>query len=238
VLNATPRNTTPPSSETIERYGRVGRWLHAGTYLTTLTLLATGWWFVVRGYTHRSPLAHLTGQPDTTIHELTGYAAILVVLVWLVSGARGLREFVRETLRYRPGDGRWLVGFPRAAVTGRFAHHDGHFDPGQRVANIAMVTTIAVLVGTGLGLLYLPRGGFTDGLLDVHRWSMYALTPVVAGHVVVAAGVLPGYRGVWRSMHLGGRLPVDVARRIWPGWLDRARGHATTRPSKAGRPEI
>jgi hypothetical protein len=24
-------------------------------------------------------------------------------------------------------------------------------------------------------------------------------------------------------MHLGGRLPVDVARRIWPGWLDRER---------------
>jgi hypothetical protein len=26
---------------------------------------------------------------------------------------------------------------------------------------------------------------------------------------------------VWRSMHLGGRLDVAVARRVWPGWLDR-----------------
>ncbi len=44
---------------------------------------------------------------------------------------------------------------------------------------------------------------------------------VLVGHMVVASGVLPGYRGVWRSMHLGGRLPVAVARRIWPAWLDR-----------------
>ena len=32
----------------------------------------------------------------------------------------------------------------------------------------------------------------------------------------------PGYRGAWRSMHLGGRLDRAVARRLWPGWLERA----------------
>jgi len=37
--------------------------------------------------------------------------------------------------------------------------------------------------------------------------------------------VLPGYRGVWRSMHLGGRLHADVARRLWPAWLERQRRH-------------
>jgi hypothetical protein len=25
---------------------------------------------------------------------------------------------------------------------------------------------------------------------------------------------------VWRSMHLGGRLRVDTAHRVWPGWTE------------------
>jgi len=213
--------TAKPATGTVERYGRAGRWMHAGTYLTVLTLLATGWWFVLGGYGGDSSLARLTGQPDETIHELAGHGLVLVLVVWLPFGARGLRSFVRETLRYRAGDARWLVELPRAAFTGRFPYHDGHFDPGQRLANIALVATLAVLVLTGLGMLYLPAGALGGTLLGVHRWSAFLATPVIVGHIVVAAGVLPGYRGVWRSMHLGGRLPVGVARRIWPGWLDR-----------------
>jgi formate dehydrogenase subunit gamma len=58
-------------------------------------------------------------------------------------------------------------------------------------------------------------------LVRIHRWSTYLLTPVPLGHILIASGVLPGYRGVWRSMHFGGRLDRDVARRIWPAWLAR-----------------
>jgi len=47
------------------------------------------------------------------------------------------------------------------------------------------------------------------------------VTPVILGHVLVAIGVLPGYRGVWRSMHLGGHLREETARRVWPGWTER-----------------
>jgi formate dehydrogenase subunit gamma len=61
-------------------------------------------------------------------------------------------------------------------------------------------------------------------LVRVHRWSTYALIPLLVGHIVIAAGVLPGYRGVWRSMHLGGHLDVRVAHRIWPGWTERHLG--------------
>jgi formate dehydrogenase subunit gamma len=197
-------------SDTVERYSRGTRWFHAGIYLTVLFLLATGWWFILDGYRHGSVLIG-----DS--HEYAGYALGLVVLVWLLRGARGLRSFVRETLRYRRGDGRWLAGLPRAAFTGRFGDHDGHFDPGQRVANVVMVLTLAALLLSGLGMLYLPW----TLLFTVHHWAALLATPVLVGHMVVAAGVLPGYRGVWRSMHRGGRLPVTVARRIWPAWLDR-----------------
>jgi hypothetical protein len=47
-------------------------------------------------------------------------------------------------------------------------------------------------------------------------------TPVLLGQILIASGVLPGHRGVWRSMHLGGHLEAQVARRIWPAWLERA----------------
>jgi hypothetical protein len=41
--------------------------------------------------------------------------------------------------------------------TGRFGDHDGHFDPGQRLANIAMVATLVTLLLSGLGMILLPR---------------------------------------------------------------------------------
>jgi formate dehydrogenase subunit gamma len=211
--------STSPEPGTVQRYGRGGRWLHAGIYLTVLPLLATGWWFVLGGYDRRSPLALLTGLPDGQIHEWSGYAMVLVVAVWAARGARGLAAFTRETFRFRPGDGRWLSSWPRAVWTGRFRHHDGHFDPGQRLANVVMVATLAALVLSGLGVLLLPAGRLSLVLFDVHRWSAFLVTPVILGHILIGAGVLPGYRGVWRSMHLGGRLPADVAERVWPGWL-------------------
>jgi formate dehydrogenase subunit gamma len=76
-----------------------------------------------------------------------------------------------------------------------------------------MVAALLTQVVTGLGTLHGP-GDWP--WYPVHRWSAFLLTPVLLGHIVVASGVLPGYRGVWRSMHLGGRLPAEVARRLWP----------------------
>jgi formate dehydrogenase subunit gamma len=61
-------------------------------------------------------------------------------------------------------------------------------------------------------------------LVRIHRWSTYLLIPLIVGHIVIASGVLPGYRGVWRSMHLGGRLDAQVAQRLWPDWTERHRG--------------
>jgi hypothetical protein len=115
----------------------------------------------------------------------------------------------------------WFLGWPRALFSGRFARHEGHFDPGQRIANIALVVLLAALVGSGVGMARLHGGDTFAVLAHVHRWSTYAITPVLIGHILIAAGLLPGYRGVWRSMHLGGRLDTAVARRLWPAWLER-----------------
>ena len=172
------------------------------------------------GYERASPLARLAGRPDGEIHELSGYAMILVFLVWLRSACVGC---VRSSVRRRAsnaGTGDGCSAGPGRPSPARFRNHSGHFDPGQRLATIVIVVLLTIVVVTGLGAIFGPSGGVRGVMFGVHRWASYALTPVLVGHIVVAAGILPGYRGVWRSMHLGGRPPVGVARRIWPTWLD------------------
>ena len=105
--------------------------------------------------------------------------------------------------------------------TGRFRRHEGHFDPGQRLANVAIVGLLALLIVSGVGLVVVHAGPLFAALNLVHRISTIAFTVVIVGHIVVATGILPGYEGVWRSMHLGGRLSLDTACRLWPGWTER-----------------
>jgi formate dehydrogenase subunit gamma len=105
--------------------------------------------------------------------------------------------------------------------TGRFRRHEGHFDPGQRLANLAIVGLLGLLIASGIGLVFVHVGPLFGVLAAVHRLATIGFTVVIAGHIVIALGILPGYRGVWRSMHLGGRLPLATARRIWPGWTER-----------------
>jgi cytochrome b subunit of formate dehydrogenase len=209
----------PP--DIIERYNRGTRLLHAAIYLGVLIDLASGWWFVLASY-RPSLIEELTGIGDSWIHEYTGIALIPVAVIGCGVGWRAVRTFTAESLRFRSSDVRWFRRWPRSVRTGRFEYHDGHFDPGQRLANIVMVLTLTGLLVTGVGALYLP-GPFGLTVFQLHRWSAFLITPVLLGHIVIAAGILPGYRGAWRSMHLGGRLPAEVARRIWPGWLDRER---------------
>jgi formate dehydrogenase subunit gamma len=207
---------------TLERYPRSARRYHAAIYLVTLVLLATGWWLLAGREGDPSPIARLTGIPDIQLHTWAGWLLAAIAFLPLPMLARGVIAFVRETLRYDRGDAGWLLRWPRAVFTGRFGAHDGHFDPGQRLANVAIVGLLLTLIVSGIGLVFVRIGpGFV--VLDaIHRLSTLAFTLVIVGHVVVASGVLPGYRGVWRSMHLGGRLPVEVARRVWPGWAERA----------------
>jgi cytochrome b subunit of formate dehydrogenase len=206
---------------TVERYRRSVRWLHVGVYLTVLVLLATGGWLLLGNEGDPSPLSRLAGMPDTRLHVWVGWAFAGVVLVGVVVGVRGAWTFVAESLRVDRGDLTWLRSWPGAVFNGRFPTHQGHFDPGQRLANLAMVAAFVAVTASGIAMALLHGGPAFVWLVPMHEWSTYVLIPLVVGHILIASGVLPGYRGVWRSMHLGGRLDVSVARRLWPGWLDR-----------------
>jgi cytochrome b subunit of formate dehydrogenase len=218
----------------IERYNRRTRWFHAGIYVTVLILLATGWWLTLGHEGQPSPLAWLFRTPDTVLHTNTGWIVAALSVVGLGFGARAVGTFVAETLRVDRSDGRWLLHWPAAVFTGRFDRHEGHFDPGQRVLNIALTLGLVVLILSGVGMAWLHGGPAFVVLVRVHTWSTYAVTPLILGHIVIAAGLLPGYRGVWRSMHLGGRLETAVARRLWPGWLERREAAPDERSTTPG----
>ncbi len=206
---------------TVERYPRSARRYHTAIYVVTLVLLATGWWLLTGREGNPSPIARLTGIPDTEIHTWLGWALVVLSLAPLPFAMRGMTRFVRETLRYDRGDLRWLVRLPVAIVTGRFARHEGHFDPGQRIANLAIVVLLLLLIASGVALTLVETGPAFAIANAIHRVATIAFTIVIVGHIVVAIGILPGYRGVWRSMHLGGHLRLETARRLWPGWVER-----------------
>src|SRR6266545_337282 len=221
--------------EVVQRYSRPVRWFHAGVYVTVLILLGTGWWLLAGKEGDPSPFARLFGTPDTTLHKNVGWALVGLAVAGIALGPRAVRTFVLESLRFRKPDGRWFIAWPAALITGRFSRHEGHFDPGQRIMNVLLTLSLIILVGSGIGLVQVHGGPTFVLFARLHKWSTYVVTVLLAGHVLVAAGVLPGYRGAWRSMHLGGRLRIGVARRLWPGWLERfERSRRPNRPSRPG----
>ena len=200
---------------TVTRYPRSARRFHTAVYVVTLLLLATGWLLLAGGEGQPSPLARLTCVPDVTLHVWLGWALLVLAILPLGLALRGVVTFARETFRHDAGDRAWLARLPLAAFTGRFRRHEGHFDPGQRIANVAIVGLLLILIATGVALVFIHGGPIFGLLAVVHRVSTIVFTVVMVGHVVVASGILPGYHGVWRSMHLGGHLRLDTARRLW-----------------------
>jgi cytochrome b subunit of formate dehydrogenase len=221
--------TTTESDQTVERNNIRTRWLHAGVYLCTLVLLFTGWWLTLGHEGSPSVLAKLVDRPDTEIHTNVGWVLIGIVAVGVVVGWRAAWTLLSDSVRFRRGELRWFVRWPVAVFTGRFRRHEGHFDPGQRIANLVIIALLATVIISGIGLWDVSGGPAFVWYRRIHIWSTYLLTPVLAGHILIASGVLPGYRGVWRAMHLGGRLRRRDAARVWPGWLDRTT--TETRPA-------
>jgi formate dehydrogenase subunit gamma len=201
----------------VVRNNAATRWFHAATFAVTAVLLATGWWLRAGHEGRPSLVARVLDTPDTEVHRNAGWLLLAVLGAGVTLGIRAAWTFARETLRVDRGDARWFLRWPTGALTGRFARHEGHFDPGQRLANLAFVGAFATVVVSGVALTTLSGGSTFATMVRVHRGATYVLTALVVGHLVVVSGLLPGYRGVWRAMVGRGRVRARTARRLWPG---------------------
>jgi cytochrome b subunit of formate dehydrogenase len=213
---AVPTPTDPPSGGPVVRNNRATRWLHTLLYVVTFVLLATGWWLRTGHEGQPTLLADVLDTPDTEVHRAAGWVLLGVAVAGPILGIRGTLTFLRETLRVDRGDCAWFRHWPRGALTGRFGGHRGHFDPGQRLLNIALVGALGTVIVSGVFLTTLSGGHTFATMVRVHRGSTYVLTGLVVGHLLVTLGILPGYRGVWRAMHWRGRVAESTARRLWP----------------------
>jgi cytochrome b subunit of formate dehydrogenase len=208
--------------------------------VVTSVLLATGWWLRAGNEGRPSALANVLGTPDTEIHRWAGWVLVALAAAGITLGVRAAWTFVRETARVNRGDGRWLVRWPVGALTGRFRPHRGHFDPGQRLANVAFVVTLVTLGVTGVAMTTLTGGPTFATMVRLHRAATYVLTALVVGHLIVVSGILRGYRGAWRAM-VSGRVDGATARRLWPGESSPGspsdRGHGPADARSAGNRE-
>jgi formate dehydrogenase subunit gamma len=216
---------TDPDGRVV-RYRWAARLFHEVVAVVTLVLLFTGWWLLSGHEGQPSVVARLLGRSDTDVHRRAGWVLAVVCAVGVTVGVRAAVTFVRESLRYDRGDTRWFFTWPRGALTGRFSPHRRHFDPGQRVANVLFVVTLGALIGSGIALTTLHGGPTFVWLVRIHRDATYVLVALIALHVFLAVGALPGYRGAWRSMHLRGRIRRETAARLWPASVDGTVGDA------------
>src|SRR6185436_2724039 len=170
LATETDRSGSASQRRTVERYSRKARWFHAAIYLTVLVLLGTGWWLLFGQEGNPSPLSRLTGRPDTQLHTWVGWVMTAIVVLGLVGGMHAVATFAAESIHFRRSDLGWFLSWPKALLTGRFARHEGHFDPGQRIANILLVAILVMLVVSGVGLALLHGGPAFAVLVHVHRW--------------------------------------------------------------------
>ncbi|HEX6419084.1 MAG TPA: cytochrome b/b6 domain-containing protein [Acidimicrobiales bacterium] len=213
---ATTAATATDPGGPVVRNNRATRWYHAATFTVTTLLLVTGWWLRTGHEGRPSVLADIAGRSDADLHRQAGWVSVALAAAGLTLGARAAWTFVRETARVDRGDAGWLRRWPTGAVTGRFGTHTGHFDPGQRLANVAFVATLGTLIVTGVAMTTLSGGPTFATMVRVHRGATYVLTGLVAGHLLIVSGLLPGYRGVWRAMVGARGVPAATARRLWP----------------------
>lgn len=199
--------------------------MHSATYLITAFLFLSGISLLGEG---KPALEAILGGHVSAAHwhRWIGFALVGAALLVLAVRPRASGKFLADSVRFRPGDLRWFWTYPRFLLRPRLhapARHEGHFDPGQRAMNLVIVASLAVLSVTGIVMSFpqeITPTAFAWSL-RIHKASTWVLAGAVAGHVLVASGILRAYRGVWRAMHAGGRVPERLARTLWPAWAER-----------------
>jgi cytochrome b subunit of formate dehydrogenase len=220
-----PRPRRDTDTEGVLRNSRRTRLFHTWVYVVTAFLLLSGIAVLGEG---RPAIERILGGHVSTAHwhRWIGFVLIGSAALVLLLRPRAVGRFLIDSVIFGRDDLRWFVTYPGFLTASRRhapGRHRGHFDPGQRVMNVTIVVCFAALSVTGLMMAFPQRitPAAFEWSVRVHRLATWLLAGAVAGHVVVASGVLPAYRGVWRAMHRGGRVQARLAHRLWPVWTER-----------------
>jgi formate dehydrogenase subunit gamma len=171
-------------------------------------------------------------------HRWVGIGLVITLgLLVPILRLRATWRFIWESIRFRWADLGWFRAYPAFVARPSLKdlpRHEGHFDPGQRLLNIAFLAAFLVLSVTGLLMAFPDR--FQPFVfawsLRVHRIATWLFVALALAHILVASGLLPAYRGVWRAMHSSGRVHRRLAQRLWPRWVER---EEATEASREGR---
>ncbi|HET9477133.1 MAG TPA: cytochrome b/b6 domain-containing protein [Dehalococcoidia bacterium] len=217
----------PERSRRVLRNGLRARGLHAAVFLAAGFLLLSGMAIMGEGVPELQTL--LGGHVATGRYHRWAGLGLVITLVLLVPvlRPRAVLTFVRESTSFSMPDLQWLRSLPGVALglsRQSLPWHRGHFDPGQRLFNLALVAAFLALSVTGILMAFPDR--FQPLVfawsLRIHRIATWLFVALAAAHIFVASGLLPGYRGVWRAMLGSGRVDQSLAQRLWPGWAERA----------------
>jgi formate dehydrogenase subunit gamma len=215
---------------TIERFAKTTRWFHWTFASCFLTLAGTGGVMAVRRALD-SPLPD--GSPLVFVHKLAAVSLfVLPALIWLSGQTAVTRRDLRELVRLRPEDLRWLSGQLRAVLLRAPLPPAGKFNGGQKLNGIATVVFTLALAASG-AVLWARPGSIVAWLL--HIAVFLAWIPMFLGHLSLAL-VVPSTRPALPGM-LTGRVPRDWAEHHHALWVAEQEGGPAAHSPAPAEPE-
>ncbi len=158
-----------------------------------------------------------------TVHRQLGLflagAAVLLAL-WVPAKMLGLWE---DVATFRVSDRRWPLAFLRFSLSPKrhpAPSHEGRFDPLQRVVFLGLGISLLLLVVSGVILYFVSpyARGVLAWSVRVHVLATVVFTVLVCLHIFAGSGLLRTHRGVAAVMFGDGRVSLNLAQRLWPGW--------------------
>jgi formate dehydrogenase subunit gamma len=173
------------------------------------------------------------GSPLVFVHKLAAVSLfVLPALIWLSGQTAVTRRDLRELVRLRPEDLRWLSGQLRALLLRAPLPPAGKFNGGQKVNGIATVVFTLALAASG-AVLWARPGSIVAWLL--HIAVFLAWIPMFLGHLSLAL-VVPSTRPALPGM-LTGRVPRDWAEHHHALWVAEQEGGPAAHSPAPAEPE-
>jgi formate dehydrogenase subunit gamma len=206
-------------------------------------------WAIAGGWLSASGLGIHERLPAWAIHLLGGHVVLvtwhgrvgdmlgLALLLAAFFVRKMLSRFLGAIMQFHRADAAWPLALLRSLRHPRqqpvLPWHDGRFDPAQRLIFLILIGSFTLLVMTGLAFNFIPTNIrlLFAWTVRIHLAAAWVLIAAVGVHIIAGTGLLPTHRGVARAMFGDGRVRIDLARRLWPGWT--ARRPESKSPRKA-----